>query len=162
MGSEMCIRDRLIFDYIEKYKGLIQAMIRTNPSKRPSIDEVLEGLFKIQNKENSGFKSSKISNYMSDLERCIATQQVNQEYYQKNKKFHQFTGKTASGKSCTYILQMSKRNGQYNQLMMNIQRKQQQQAGGGGLDYYKNKNGKRKNGPGWACLLYTSPSPRDS
>ena len=137
----------LIFDYIEKFKGLIQAMIKSKPEKRPKIDQVLEALYKLQNKESSGFRSSRFTNHMSDLERCIATQEVNMEYYNKNRRFLKFSGKTASGQSCKYILQISQRNGQYNQLMNIIRQKQEQQ---GGLDYYKPKSKKRKNGPSWA------------
>lgn len=136
----------LIFDYIEKFRGLIQAMVNPNPKYRPDIDKVLDGLFKIQQKEDSGFRRKKIVVNMSDLERCVMTMQLNQEYSQKNRRFLVFSGKTVSGQNCNSIIQMAQRNGTYNRLMSMIQQNQGPQMDWG---YYQNKK-KKKNSPGWA------------
>jgi serine/threonine protein kinase len=138
-----------IFDHIQKYKGLIQAMVSTNPSSRPTIDDVLTALYNIQSKQSSGFKAKKIQNPMSDLERCFLTNQLNQEYKLKNRRFMMYSPKTFSGANCMYVLQIASRNGSLNRFMMML--RAQQQPRPKAMSYYKKRQGRQRGGsPKWA------------
>ena len=143
----------IIFDHIEPYQGLLQAMVTTTPAKRPNIDQVIEALTLIQNKEDSGFPKLKIQPYMSDLEKCTTTDLLNQEMLRKNRKFIKYSRKTFSGKDCRLIIQAAMRNGQYQRMItrrnqVNAQQQAQikkQQANARQKNWNKNY-GKRRGG----------------
>lgn len=107
----------IVFDYIQPYQGLLQAMVRSDASKRPNIDEVIEALEKIENKEESGFPDLKIVPYMNDVEKCMITNMVNQEMLQKNRNFIKYSAKTFSGENCSIVLQKGMKNGQFQKFM---------------------------------------------
>ena len=140
-----------IFDHIEKYQGLLQAMIKTNPSKRPTIEEVLEDLYRIQSKEESVYKQGKRKSYMSDLERCTTINQLNHEYIAKNKRFVKFSRKTFSGKNCDRVVQTAVKNGSFQQMLMQRQQGMmgQDQAPVQQNNYYAQRGNPRQN-QNWA------------